>query len=123
LVYTNSDFRSVEAETYCTLYERNYWQVHRPKVEAETEKFHEDVNTILINITPIFICAEGAHFKLHLSGRIWNEVQLVERKKKWVLYDNAGNVVIVATNLKTCRLMMERMRDERDNAQQESLSA
>ena len=50
-------------------------------------------------------------------------MQLVERKKKWVLYDNAGNVVIVATNLKTCRLMMERMRDERDNAQQESLSA
>ena len=60
---------------------------------------------------------------LHLSGRIWNEVQLVERKKKWVLYDGAGNVVIVATNLKTCRLMMERMRDERDNVQQESLSA
>jgi hypothetical protein len=60
---------------------------------------------------------------LHLSGRIWNEVQLVERKKKWVLYDDAGNVVIVATNLKTCRLMMERMRDEWDNVQQESLSA
>ena len=60
---------------------------------------------------------------LHLSGRIWNEVQLVERKKKWVLYDVAGNVVIVATNLKTFRLMMERMRDERDNVQQESLSA
>ena len=60
---------------------------------------------------------------LHLSGRIWNEVQLVERKKKWVLYDDAGNVVIVATNLKTCRLMVERMRDERDNVQQESLSA
>ena len=60
---------------------------------------------------------------LHLSGRIWNEVQLVERKKKWVLYDDAGNVVIVATNLKTFRLMMERMRDERDNVQQESLSA
>lgn len=60
---------------------------------------------------------------LHLSGRIWNEVQLVERKKKWVLYDDDGNVVIVATNLKTFRLMMERMRDERDNVQQESLSA
>ena len=60
---------------------------------------------------------------LHLSGWIWNEVQLVERKKKWVLYDDAGNVVIVATNLKTFRLMMERMRDERDNVQQESLSA
>lgn len=50
-------------------------------------------------------------------------MQLVERKKKWVLYDDAGNVVIVATNLKTCRLMLERMRDERDNVQQESLSA
>lgn len=60
---------------------------------------------------------------VHLSGRIWNEVQLVERKKKWVLYDDDGNVVIVATNLKTFRLMMERMRDERDNVQQESLSA
>ena len=71
----------------------------------------------------MFIYAAGAYFMLHLSGRIWNEVQLVERKKKWVLYDDAGNVVIVATNLKTCRLMMERMRDERDNAEQESLSA
>ena len=50
-------------------------------------------------------------------------MQLVERKKKWVLYDDDGNVVIVATNLKTFRLMMERMRDERDNVQQESLSA
>ena len=60
---------------------------------------------------------------LHLSGRIWNEVQLVERKKKWVLYDDDGNVVIVATNLKKFRLMLERMRDERDNVQQESLSA
>ena len=70
-MYTSdSDFRSVEAEIYCTLYERNYWQAHRPKVEAETEKFHEDVNTILINITPIFICAAEALFTLHLSGRI-----------------------------------------------------
>ena len=52
-----------------------------------------------------------------------NKVQLVERKKKWVLYDDAGNVVIVATNLKTCRLLMARMQDEQANMLKERLSA
>ena len=52
-----------------------------------------------------------------------NKVQLVERKKKWVLYDDAGNVVIVATNLKTCRLIMSRMQDEQVNMLKERLSA
>ena len=52
-----------------------------------------------------------------------HKVQLVERKKKWVLYDDAGNVVIVATNLKTCRLIMARMQDEQANILKERLSA
>ena len=52
-----------------------------------------------------------------------NKVLLVERKKKWVLYDDAGNVVIVATNLKTCRLIMSRMQDEQANMLKERLSA
>ena len=52
-----------------------------------------------------------------------NKVQLVERKKKWVLYDDAGNVVIVATNLKTCRLIMARMQDEQAKLKKERLSA
>jgi len=52
-----------------------------------------------------------------------NQVQLVERKKKWVLYDDAGNVVIVATNAKTCRLIMARMQDEQANILKERLSA
>ena len=52
-----------------------------------------------------------------------NKVQLVERKKKWVLYDDAGNVVIVATNLKTCKLIMSRMQDEQANMLKERLSA
>lgn len=52
-----------------------------------------------------------------------NQVQLVERKKKWVLYDDAGNVVIVATNLKTCRLIMARMQDEQASILKERLSA
>jgi hypothetical protein len=52
-----------------------------------------------------------------------NQVQLVERKKKWVLYDDAGNVVIVATNPKTCRLIMARMQDEQANILKERLSA
>ena len=52
-----------------------------------------------------------------------SKVQLVERKKKWVLYDDAGNVVIVATNLKTCRLIMLRMQDEQANMLKERLSA
>ena len=51
-----------------------------------------------------------------------NQVQLVERKKKWVLYDDAGNVIIVATNLKTCRLIMARMQDEKANILKERLS-
>ena len=52
-----------------------------------------------------------------------SKVQLVERKKKWVLYDDAGNVVIVATNPKTCRLIMARMQDEQANILKEKLSA
>ena len=52
-----------------------------------------------------------------------NQVQLVERKKKWVLYDDAGNVIIVATNLKTCRLIMVRMQDEQAKLKKERLSA
>jgi CHASE3 domain sensor protein len=40
------------------------------QAKAETEKFQEDVNTILIILTLIFICAVGAYFALHLSGRI-----------------------------------------------------
>jgi hypothetical protein len=40
------------------------------QAEAEREKFQEDVNTILIILTLIFICAVGAYFALHLSGRI-----------------------------------------------------
>jgi len=52
-----------------------------------------------------------------------NKVQLVERKKKWVLYDDAGNVVIVATKLKTCRLIMSGMQDEQANILKERLSA
>jgi len=50
-------------------------------------------------------------------------VQLVERKKKWVLYDDAGNVIIVATNLKTCRLIRARMQDEQAKLKKERLSA
>ena len=52
-----------------------------------------------------------------------NQMQLVERKKKWVLYDDAGNVIIVATNPKTCRLIMARMQDEQPNILKERLSA
>jgi CHASE3 domain sensor protein len=40
------------------------------QAKAEKEKFQEDVNTILIILTLIFICAVGAYFALHLSGRI-----------------------------------------------------
>ena len=40
------------------------------QAEAEREKFQEDVNTILIILSLIFICAVGAYFALHLSGRI-----------------------------------------------------
>ena len=40
------------------------------QAEAEREKFQEDLNTILIIITLIFICAVGAYLALHLSGRI-----------------------------------------------------
>ena len=40
------------------------------QAKAEREKFQEDVNTILIILTLIFICAVGANFALHLSGRI-----------------------------------------------------
>jgi len=40
------------------------------QAEAEREKFQDDVNTILIILTPLFICAAGAYFALHLSGRI-----------------------------------------------------
>jgi hypothetical protein len=39
------------------------------QAKAEREKFQEDVNTILIILTLIFICAGGAYFALHLSGR------------------------------------------------------
>jgi len=38
--------------------------------KAEREKFQEDVNTILLILTLIFISAVGAYFSLHLSGRI-----------------------------------------------------
>ena len=40
------------------------------QAEAEREKFQEDVNTILIILTPPFIRMAGAYFALHLSGRI-----------------------------------------------------
>ena len=40
------------------------------QAEAEREKFQEDVNTILIFLTPLFTCTAGAYFALHLSGRI-----------------------------------------------------
>jgi hypothetical protein len=40
------------------------------QAEAEREKFQEDVNTILIILTPLFICTAVAYFALHLSGRI-----------------------------------------------------
>ena len=40
------------------------------QADAEREKFQEDVNTILIILTPLFICTAGAYFALHLSGRI-----------------------------------------------------
>ena len=40
------------------------------QAKAEREKFQEEVNTILIILTLIFICAVGAYFALHLSGRI-----------------------------------------------------
>ena len=40
------------------------------QAKAEREKFQEDVNTILLILTLIFICAVGAYFALHLSGRI-----------------------------------------------------
>ena len=40
------------------------------QAKAEREKFQEDVNTILIILTLLFICAVGAYFAFHLSGRI-----------------------------------------------------
>jgi len=40
------------------------------QAKAEREKFQEDVNTILIILTFIAICAIGSHFDLHLSGWI-----------------------------------------------------
>jgi hypothetical protein len=40
------------------------------QAKAEREKFQEDVNTILIILTLIFICAVGAYFALYLSGWI-----------------------------------------------------
>jgi hypothetical protein len=40
------------------------------QAKVEREKFQEDVNTILIILTLLFICAVGAYFVFHLSGRI-----------------------------------------------------
>jgi hypothetical protein len=40
------------------------------QAKAEREKFQEDVNTILLILTLIFISAVGAYVALHLSGRI-----------------------------------------------------
>ena len=40
------------------------------QAKVEREKFQEDVNTILIILTLLFICMVGAYFALHLSGRI-----------------------------------------------------
>ena len=40
------------------------------QAKAEREKFQEDVNTILLILTLIFISAVGAYFALHLLGRI-----------------------------------------------------
>ena len=41
-------------------------KVAERQVEAEREKFQEDVNTILIILTLIFICETGAYFALNL---------------------------------------------------------
>ena len=48
-------------------------------------------------------------------------MQLVERNKKWVLYDDSGNVVIIARNEKVCRSILERMQDERSDTLQTSI--
>lgn len=40
------------------------------QAKADREKFQEDVNTILLILTLIFISAVGAYVALHLSGRI-----------------------------------------------------
>ena len=41
-----------------------------------------------------------------------DQLQLVERKQKWVLYDEAGYVVIIASDLNMCRNIMKRMQME-----------
>ena len=41
-------------------------KVAERQVEAEREKFQEDVNTILIILTLIFICEAGPYFALNL---------------------------------------------------------
>jgi len=40
------------------------------QAQIEREKFQKDLNTILIILTLIAICAVGAYFALHFSGRI-----------------------------------------------------
>ena len=40
-------------------------------------------------------------------------MQLLERKQKWVLYDDAGFVVIIASDVKICRSIMRRTLNEK----------
>jgi hypothetical protein len=52
-----------------------------------------------------------------------DQLQLVERKQKWVLYDEAGYVVIIASDLNICRNIMKRMQNERSNSRQAGVPA
>jgi len=53
----------------------------------------------------------------------FEKLQLVERKQKWVLYDEAGYVVIIASDLNVCRNIMKQMQIERSNSRQAGISA
>jgi hypothetical protein len=52
------------------LYSTKHRKAGCHQAKSEREKFQEDVHTILIILTLIFICAMEAYFDFHLSGRI-----------------------------------------------------
>jgi hypothetical protein len=43
-------------------------------------------------------------------------MELLERKQKWVLYDDAGFVVIIASDVKICRSIMRRALREKSKS-------
>ena len=43
-------------------------------------------------------------------------MELLERKQKWVLYDDSGFVVIIASDVKICRSIMRRALREKSKS-------